>query len=118
MHFQLSRVGHLPKAGALALALVVALGASGCVVREEHPVVTEVVAPQPPPPPRVEVIPAPPRPPEFVEWEPGHWHWDGREYRWIEGHYIERPHREAVYVPGHWDERPNGTWVWVGPHWR
>jgi hypothetical protein len=106
-----------PRAGALAIALTIALGASGCVVQPARPGV-EVVATQPPPPPRVEVIPAPPRAREYIEWEPGHWHWDGREYRWVEGHYVERPHREAVYVPGHWDERPNGTWVWVGPRWR
>ncbi len=112
MHVRFSR------AGAIAIALAVALGASGCVVHEERPGVVEVVAPKPPPPPRVEVIPEPPRAREYVEWEPGHWHWDGREYRWIEGHYIERPHRQAVYVAGHWDERPNGTWVWVGPRWR
>jgi len=106
------------RAGLLSLGLVLALGSAGCVVREERPVVAEIVAPKAPPPPRVEVIPEPRRPREVVEWEPGHWHWDGREYRWVEGHYIERPRPAAVYVPGHWDQRPNGSWVWIAAHWR
>src|SRR5882724_392175 len=103
------------RAAALALLLALAVGATGCIVREPR---GEIIATQAPPPPRVEVVPAPPRPREVVEWEPGRWQWEGREYRWIPGHYIERPRREAVYVPGHWDERPNGRWVWIGPHWR
>ena len=107
MHFRLTR------AGAVAVLLALAFGASGCIVREPR---GEIVAMRAPPPPRVEVVPAPPR--DAVEWEPGHWHWDGREYRWMPGCYVDRPGRAAVYVPGHWDERPNGRWVWVEVHWR
>ena len=103
------------KASAVALALLSGGIVSGCVVREPAGV---VVATQAPPPVRVEVVPEAPRSREFVEWEPGHWHWNGHEYVWIGGHYVDRPHREAVYVPGHWDERPNGTWAWIPPHWR
>jgi hypothetical protein len=105
----------IARAGAMAFALALSLGTTGCVVREQS---TEIIAPRPPPVARVEIVPAPPRPLEVVEWQPGHWHWDGREYVWVTGRYIERPRREAVYVPGHWDERPNGRWVWIAPHWR
>ncbi len=77
----------------------------------------EVVAPQPPPPLRAEVIPPPaPEHREFMAWNPGHWRWDGREWIWVPGHYVERPHRAAVWVPGHWDARPGG-WVWIAGHW-
>jgi WXXGXW repeat (2 copies) len=44
---------------------------------------------------RVEVVPPPPR--ETVVWEPGRWHWDGRRYVWIGGHYVER------VVGRHWE---------------
>ena len=108
----------------LLLTTIVALPllslSAGCVVEEPRrgPVV-EIVAPKPPPPVRYEV--APPLPPERVEtvvWDPGHWHWNGRDWEWIPGHYVERPHREARWEPGHWAERPNGSWVWVEGHWR
>jgi hypothetical protein len=104
----------------LALAIlstaIAATGLAGCVVEPQRGVV-EVVAPQAPPPPRVEIVPAAPRPPEFVVWEPGHWHWNGREFVWVAGHYVERPRREAEWIQGGWQERgPN--WVWVGGHWR
>lgn len=51
-----------------------------------------------------------------MAWNPGHWRWDGRDWIWVPGHYVERPHRAAVWVPGHWDARPGG-WVWIAGHW-
>jgi len=74
--------------------------------------------PYPPPPaPRVEVVPPSPR--ETMVWEPGRWHcrwhWDGRGYVWIGGHYVER------VVGRHWEAGRwtwNGSsWAWVGGHW-
>jgi hypothetical protein len=106
------------KAGALCAALALVPALSGCVVEERRPATVEILAPRQPPPPRVEIIPTPQRPPDVVEWRPGHWLWDGREYIWVAGEYIERPHHEARWVPGHWDERPNGTWAWIQGHWR
>jgi hypothetical protein len=44
---------------------------------------------------RVEVVPPPPR--KTVVWEPGRWHWGGRRYVWIGGHYVER------VVGRHWE---------------
>jgi hypothetical protein len=77
----------------------------------------EVVPPlnpyPPPPPPRVEAAPPPPR--ETLVWEPGRWHWDGRGYVWVNGHYVERQ------VGRHWEpgkRRWDGhNWEWVGGHW-
>lgn len=104
-----------------AAAALTALG--GCVqpvpVAGRVSVVEEVEvrAPRPPPPIRVEAIPAPNRPVEQVVWRPGHWHWNGREYVWIPGVYIERPRHEAVWVEGHWDAF-GAEWVWRPGHWR
>src|ERR1700722_2378541 len=101
------------------LPIFAALALFGCVVASPPPAprVVEVAPPPnpypPPPPPRMEPVPPPPR--ETVVWEPGRWQWDGREYVWIRGHYVER------VVGRHW-EPPHWTWdgrnwVWVGGHW-
>jgi hypothetical protein len=107
----------LTHTAALAATLVLATALTGCVVERSPRPVAEIVAPTAPPPPRYEVIPPPTRPAEIVQWRPGHWHWDGREYVWIGGEYIERPRPAAVWVPGHWDAR-GPRWVWVEGRWR
>ena len=113
MHFRFAR------AGILCAAIAAAPLLSGCVVEQRPPAAAvEVIAPRQPPAPRVEVIPPAPRPLDIVEWRPGRWHWDGREFVWVPGEWVEKPRREAHWVPGHWNERPNGTWVWVQGHWR
>ncbi|MBS0225066.1 MAG: YXWGXW repeat-containing protein [Proteobacteria bacterium] len=115
-------------AGLLIVATLTSV-ASGCV--EERPVyrhprpvvverrapppeVVEVIAPLPPPPRIVEELP-PPRP-GFI-WARGYWHWDGRRYVGMPGHW------EAVrpgyhYVHPHWEQRNDGwhlrVGVWVG----
>jgi hypothetical protein len=70
-----------------------------------------------PPPPRVEVVPPPPAPIEREVWVPGHWRWNGRDYVWDSGHYIERPSVRAEYESGHWVQTAGG-WTWVPGHWR
>jgi hypothetical protein len=49
-------------------------------------------------------------------WEPGHWRWDGREYFWVRGRWIEEGPRFRHFVHGHW-ERRGPAWFWVEPHW-
>ena len=100
----------------LSCSGLAAASLAGCVVEPRREVV-EVVAPRAPPPPRFEAVPPPPRPVEVVVWEPSHWHWDGREYVWVGGRYIERPHRQAEWEAGHWRER-GSQWVWVPGRWR
>jgi hypothetical protein len=73
-----------------------------------------IEVPAPPPPERVEVIPA--RPSETVAWRPGYWRWEHDEWVWIAGHYVERPHPEAVWIPGHWIYHSWGS-AWVPGHW-
>jgi YXWGXW repeat-containing protein len=98
--------------------------AAGCVVERPRPpgpapAAVEIIAPRPPPAARYEVVPPPPAGRgEVVVWERGHWQWDGHDWDWVPGHFVERPHRTAEWVEGHWAERPNGTWAWVPGHWR
>jgi hypothetical protein len=104
---------------ALASSLL-SLTACTVTVDERRPgPAVEVVAPRAPPPTRYEVAPPAPRDRvEILVWDPGRWRWDGRDWEWVPGHYVERPHREAHWEPGHWNERPNGSWVWIEGHWR
>lgn len=69
------------------------------------------------PPPRAEVVPAPP--PGRMVWEPGHWHWNGVQYVWIPGRYVERRPHWNRYVEGHWQWSPReGRYVWIPAHWQ
>jgi len=92
-------------------AVVLAVMLSGCVVS----------AP-PPPPPRAEFrpppipvvryeVPPPPPSPRHI-WQPGGWHWNGRDYVWIPGRYIVRLETYHRWVPGHWEHGD-----WIGGHW-
>ncbi len=68
------------------------------------------------PPPRTEIVPPPPR--GRMVWEPGHWHWDGRRYIWIDGRYVERRPHYGRYVEGRWIWAPReGRWIWRPAHW-
>ena len=78
------------------------------------PTAPALVAPAPPPGPEAEIPPPAPSP-SYV-WEPGHWSWNGVQYFWEPGRYVERPAVSATYVPGHWEQRANG-WVWVEGRW-
>lgn len=71
-----------------------------------------IIAPVAPPPPRVEVIPAPRA---GRVWESGHWHWVGQRYAWVPGGW-----RPVVvgsrFVPGGW--RHHGRrWAWSEGRW-
>ena len=75
-----------------------------------------IIAPNAPPPPRVETIPAPPA--QTMLWRPGHWMWTGANWSWQQGEYVQRPEPTAVWEPGHWSQRPDGGYVWVDGHWQ
>ncbi len=49
-------------------------------------------------------------------WEPGHWHWNGRDYVWIRGHEIRQRATYHRFIPGQWVRRGNRD-VWLGGHW-
>lgn len=75
----------------------------------------------PPPPSRVQVVPA--GPVGYV-WIPGYWGWDGYRYFWVEGAWArQRP--GYAYVPGRWEHHEErwhyapGRWEgqrWHGDH--
>ena len=102
---------HLAFAGA---ALIAAGALAGCVVEQPRPVERTVVTRPAPPPPRAEFQPPPPN--ERAVWDPGHWNWNGREYAWIGGRYIERPNVAMRWEPGHWVQQ-GGGWIWVEGSW-
>ena len=74
---------------------------------------TIIVAPAAPPAARAETPPPPA--PTFV-WDPGRWAWNGVQYVWQPGKYVEKPMVTATFVPGHWRQGPDG-WVWTDSHW-
>jgi hypothetical protein len=69
------------------------------------------------PPPRAETVPPPPG--RRMLWEPGHWHWNGVRYIWIDGRYIPRQPHYGRYVEGRWAWAPHqNRWIWVPAHWQ
>lgn len=97
----------------LALPVIAALGISGGAFAQS----TIIIAPHAPPPPRTEVIPPPPAPEaNVVVWRPGHWAWNGSDWEWVAGSYVQRPQPAAVWHPGSWVQGPNG-WTWADGHW-
>jgi len=72
-----------------------------------------------PPPLLEELIPPPPKgPPDQFTWDFGHWHWDGQDYIWIPGHYVERPYRSSHWVRGNWAYDGNLNWTWTPGYWQ
>ncbi|MEX3810897.1 YXWGXW repeat-containing protein [Paraburkholderia sp. BR13439] len=71
-----------------------------------------VIAPMAPPPPRVELVPAPR---DGYVWDQGRWRWEHGRYVWAPGHW--QPVRVGYHwVPGHWAQR-GPHWRWVEGHW-
>lgn len=66
-----------------------------------------------PPPPRVEVVPAPR---VGYVWAPGYWGWRGHRHVWVNGVYV---HQKAGYhwAPHRWEQR-NGRWHFEEGGWR
>jgi hypothetical protein len=100
----------------LAVPALAALAIAGAVVPASAQTSTVIIAPNAPPPPRVETIPPPPS--QVMTWEEGHWAWNGTSWDWTEGHYVQRPEPTAVWEPGHWAQEETGGYVWVDGRWR
>lgn len=67
------------------------------------------VAPQAPPPPKVEAVAVrPPPPSRRAVWAPGSWQWDGRGYVWIDGTWRIPPSEGQQWTPPAWRPRPGG----------
>ncbi len=81
-----------------------------------------LVAPAAPPLPQSETIPPLPATATVTTyWQPGHWNWNGSNWVWVDGSYIQRmqqPTAIAVWVPGQWVMQSTGGYVWVAGHWQ
>jgi len=74
---------------------------------------------EPPPPAQENIYPTPPE--ELGDryvWEAGHWHVDGKNYTWVPGQFVERPHDGGSWVGGHWIYTGTNQWIWMPGHWR
>jgi YXWGXW repeat-containing protein len=71
--------------------------------------------------------PSPPIPPLRMEepgiapsttsaWIPSHWEWNGHQWAWIPGEWMEPPYTGAVWVPSHWGWNGH-EWLWIPVHW-
>lgn len=70
----------------------------------------------PVPPIQAERVPAPPKSSAVLIWQPGHYDWNGVDYVWIPGEWIERAGRGTLWQDGYW-QQINQTSVWVPAHW-
>ena len=71
-------------------------------------------APEPPPTPLVESVPAAP---SFgAAWQPGHWAWNSRHWVWLTGRYAYPPASATTWIPGHWRQSAAG-YVWLTGYW-
>jgi hypothetical protein len=50
-------------------------------------------------------------------WQPGHWQWNGYDYAWMEGRWLQRRPARAQWQPGQWVD-VGGRWEWQPPGWR
>ena len=96
----------LIRVSAFVLSTGIAVWAPGCAA-EYYDEARVVEISTGPPPPRYEVVPAPPY--VGAVWIGGYWGWRGRAHVWVPGRYV-RPRPGYVYVPHNWAR--------VGPRWR
>jgi WXXGXW repeat (2 copies) len=88
---------------------------SAAPARPSAEIIAEAIAaPRPPPPTRAEI--PPPAPSPRALWQFGQWSWNGRQFVWSPGQYVERPSPTASWIPGYWEQRPEG-WVRVDGQW-
>jgi WXXGXW repeat (2 copies) len=73
--------------------------------------------PYPPvPAPMVETMPKPPVTGESLDWQPGHWDWNGSGYVWRPGQYVPAAGHGQLWQPGWWSRTGSG-WSWQPAHW-
>ena len=94
----------------ILLCLLVALGGVALPVASKAR--TAIIVEVAPPPPRVEVVPAPRA--GYV-WAPGYWGWRGHRHVWFNGYWI-RERRGHHWQPHHWVER-EGRWHFEEGRW-
>lgn len=102
------------KISKLVVAAMLAAGSLGFAAASQAERYVDVEVAVPPPPDRVEIVPAPR---EGYIYEPGHYVWNGSAYVWSDGQFIRNReghtwHRYTIehdgdrwhYRAGHWDD--------------
>jgi hypothetical protein len=67
-------------------------------------------------PPPLPEYDQPPIPAEGDIWTPGYWSWNGYEYFWVPGTWVEPPQRGLLWTPGYW-AFVNGVYAFHRGYW-
>ncbi len=49
-------------------------------------------------------------------WVPGDYYWDGNDWQWSDGYWVDNPWSDVLWIPGHWSDRWWG-YTWVPGYW-
>jgi hypothetical protein len=96
----------------LVAAMALAAGSLGFAAVGQAAKYVEFEVAVPPPPERVEVVPAPRA---GYTYEPGHYAWNGSAYVWIDGQFIRN--REGHEYHPYVLEREGEKWRFRSGHW-
>jgi hypothetical protein len=67
-------------------------------------------------PPAIPIYEQPPLPAPGYLWTPGYWAWDGMDYYWVPGTWVEPPVSGMLWTPGYWGWR-DGLYAWNAGYW-
>jgi WXXGXW repeat (2 copies) len=67
-------------------------------------------------PPVLPVYVQPALPAPGYIWSPGYWAWDGSDYYWVPGTWVEPPVSGVLWTPGYWGWN-EGLYVWNAGYW-
>ena len=66
------------------------------------------------PAPKAEKVPKPTT--ASTSWIPGDYYFDGGDWLWDDGYFVDQPFTDALWVQGHWSDRTWG-WTWIPGYW-
>ncbi len=55
--------------------------------------------------------------PQKQVWRKGHWSYDGKDFTWVSGVFIERPHPTAAWTADRWEKRQFG-FAFIPGYWQ
>jgi hypothetical protein len=67
-------------------------------------------------PPVLPVYVQPELPAPGYLWSPGYWAWDGTDYYWVPGSWVEPPVDGMLWTPGYWGYQ-DGLYLWNEGYW-
>ncbi len=81
----------------------------------KHAWTSTVMVEQPPPGPKLELVPLSPGP-EYA-WIPGRWAWREGQWVWQGGYWAKPPGAGLTWVNGYWAKHGK-SWTWIEGRWR